>query len=502
MPEQESDFRSRLPPDEPRAWLTAIVESSDDAMYGQNRDGIIVFWNHAAEAMFGYSASEIVGKPVTVLAPPERTHEDPAFRQRLRQGERLIRFETQRRRADGSVLDVALTIAPMLDETGRVIGATKIARDITEATVRYRELRQNEALVRSILETVPDAMVVIDARGQIQSFSATAERLFGFTAKEVIGQNVTCLMPEPHGTHHDGYIGRYLKTGERRIIGSGRVVSGKRKDGSTFPMELAVGEVTQAGERLFTGFIRDLTERQDRERRLSELQSELIHISRLNELGQLVSALAHEVNQPLSAMANYVNGARRLLTAGNEAAVRQALERIGEQAERARQIIRRLRDLARKGTTERRVENLGATIDESLALALVGTGARVRVSVNVAPDAREAVIDKVQIQQVLLNLMRNAVEAMAASPRPDLTITTTRQDDRIEVRVADTGPGLAPEVRARLFQPFVTTKPDGMGVGLSVCQTIIESHGGEMRADDGPEGGTVFHFTVPSAPDS
>jgi two-component system sensor kinase FixL len=502
VPGQESDFRSRLPPDEPRAWLTAIVESSDDAIYGQNRDGIVVFWNHAAEAMFGYPAADIIGKPVTVLAPPERAHEDPAFRQRLRQGERLIRFETQRRRADGVTLDVALTIAPMLDESGQVIGATKIARDITETTVRYRELRQNEALFRSILETIPDAMVVINARGVIQSFSVAAERLFGFAAREVIGQNVACLMPEPHAGQHDRYIGRYVETGERRIIGSGRVVSGRRKDGSTFPMELAVGEVTQAGERLFTGFIRDLTERQDRERRLAELQAELIHISRLNELGQLVSALAHEVNQPLSAMANYVNGARRLLAAGNENAVRQALERIGEQAERARQIIRRLRDLSRKGTTERRVENLGATIDEALALALVGTGSRVHVTIDVAPDARDAVIDKVQVQQVLLNLMRNAVEAMGDLPRRDLTITTTRGGDRIEVRVADTGPGLAAEVRERLFQPFVTTKPDGMGVGLSVCQTIIESHGGELRAEDGQHGGTVFHFSVPAAPDS
>ena len=500
MPEQDEGFRSQLPPDQPRAWLTAIVESSDDAIYGQDLDGVVVFWNQGAEAMFGHTAPDIIGQPVTILSDPPHMSEDAAFRDRLRAGERLIQVETQRRRADGTIIDVALTIAPMRDEQGHLIGASKIVRDITDAKRRDRDLRQNEALLRSILTTVPDALIVIDSLGRIQSFSATAERLFGYAAEEIIGQNVRRLMPSPHQERHDRYIARYQETGERRIIGTGRVVAGQRKDGSTFPIELSVGEVTLAGERLFTGFVRDLTERQDRERRLTELQSELIHISRLNELGQLVSALAHEVNQPLSAMANYVNGARRLLTAGNEQAVRQALERIGEQAERARQIIRRLRDLARKGTTERRVENLGVTIDEATALALAGTGSDVHLSVHVAEDARDVVIDKVQIQQVLLNLIRNAVEAMTASPRRELTVTALRRDERIEVRVADSGPGLAEEVRTRLFQPFVTTKPDGMGVGLSVCQTIVESHGGVLACDDVVGGGTAFTFTVPASP--
>jgi len=262
-------------------------------------------------------------------------------------------------------------------------------------------------------------------------------------------------------------------------------------------MELTVGEVILSGARLFTGFVRDLTARQDRERRLSELQSELIHVSRLNELGQMVSALAHELNQPLTAMTNYVSGVRRMFAAGNQHGARQAIERIAEQADRARQIVQRLRDLARKGETERRVESLLRTIEEASALALLGVGQGLKLDVHVNSDAAEAVIDKIQIQQVLLNLMRNAAEAMAGFARRELSIATARVGDMVEISVADTGPGLPETVRARLFQPFVTTKSAGMGVGLSVSRTIVEAHGGELRAEDMSGGGTVFRLTVP-----
>jgi C4-dicarboxylate-specific signal transduction histidine kinase len=231
--------------------------------------------------------------------------------------------------------------------------------------------------------------------------------------------------------------------------------------------------------------------------RLHELQAELIHVSRVSELGQMVSALAHEVNQPLTAQANYLAAARRLLAAGNQTAAAQAIERITEQADRARQIIRRLRELVRKGETQRRVEDLSTTIKEAGALALIDIGQGLKMEIRVAVDATEAVIDKIQIQQVLLNLMRNAAEAMTGSPRRELSITTARTGNMTEISVADTGPGLPDHVRARLFQPFVTTKPTGMGVGLSVCRTIVEAHGGELRAEDVDGGGTVFRFTVP-----
>ncbi len=478
-------------------WLEAVARAVDDAVVGKDLNGIVTFWNKAAEALFGYAAEEMIGASILRIIPPDRVDEEEAILERLRGGGSLTRFETERQCKDGRVIPVALTISLIRDEQNRIIGVCKVVRDLTETKRAHLELAQQEALLRSILETVPDALIVIDEHGRIQSFNSAAERLFGWTADDILGRNVSILMPSPYREEHDAYLTRYLTTGERRIIGIGRIVAGQRRDGSVFPMELSVGEVMLPGARLFTGFVRDLTERQQRERRLGELQSELVHVSRLSELGQMVSALAHEVNQPLTAMANYLSGARRLFAAGNEDSALAAMERVAEQSERARQIIARLRDFVRKQETERRVENLAKTVEEASALALVGAGTSVRLEIRIAGDATEAFIDKVQIQQVLFNLMRNAVEAMAGMERRELTIITSRAGDKIVVRVSDTGPGLPEPVRARLFQPFVTTKPNGMGVGLSVCRTIVEAHGGELQAEDREGGGTVFSFTLP-----
>jgi two-component system, LuxR family, sensor kinase FixL len=361
------------------------------------------------------------------------------------------------------------------------------------------EARAREAHLASILATVPDAMVVIDSTGLIQSFSAAAERLFGYAADEVIGRNVGILMPSPYREQHDGYIARYLATGERRILGVGRVVVGQRKDGTTFPIELAVGEVKAGGKVLFTGFIRDLTERQERERRLHEVQSELIHMSRLSELGQMVSALAHEVNQPLTAIQNYLRAGQHLCGAGQAEKAQALFAKAIEQSDRANAIIRRLREFVRKGETTRRCESLQKIVEEAAALSLVGQRALgVQVRLRLDSQAVSAVVDKVQIQQVLFNLVRNAVEAMAESERREVVIATAQAESgMVEISVADSGPGLAPEVRKRLFQPFVTTKAAGIGVGLSICRSIVEAHGGQMSAADNAGGGTVFRFTVP-----
>ncbi len=482
-----------------RYWLSAIAESTDDAIIGKNLNGVVISWNKAAAGMFGFTADEIVGQPITAIIPPERLDEEALILDRVRRGERLVHFETERRRKDGTIVPVTLTISPIRDDAGRVIGVSKVARDLSEAHRAHLVSGRREALLSSILDTMPDALVVIDDRALIQSFSTAAERLFGFTAAEVLNRNVSMLMPSPYREEHDKYLTRHLTTGERRIIGIGRVVVGMRKDGTTFAMELTVGTVELPGAKLFTGFIRDLTERQDRERRLREMQAELIHISRLTDLGQMVSALAHEVNQPLAAMANYINGARRLLAAGNQAGGQQAIERVAEQSERARQIIRRLRDLVKKTDSAKQRESVPVTIEEATALALVGVGQGLKLEIRVAEDAAEAVIDKIQIQQVLINLMRNAVEAMGTMARRELTVSASRIGEMVEIRVTDSGPGLPESVRTRLFQPFVTTKPEGMGVGLSVCRSIVEAHGGELHGDDAAGGGTVFRFTIPRA---
>ncbi|HLK83161.1 MAG TPA: PAS domain S-box protein [Xanthobacteraceae bacterium] len=370
---------------------------------------------------------------------------------------------------------------------------------------RLQRMRQHaaarEAHLQSILDTVPDAMIVIDERGLMQSFSSAAERLFGYSAAEVIGKNVKMMMPAPYRENHDAYIERYRRTGERRIIGIGRVVVGQRKDGSTFPMELAVGEMTSGKTRFFTGFIRDLTERQKAEARLQELQSELVHVSRLTALGEMASALAHELNQPLSAIANYMKGSRRLLESMSEPQaiiIREAMDKAAEQSLRAGQIIRRLRDFVARGETERRIESLRKLIEEASALALVGAKDRgVRVTYAFDPRVDQVLADKVQIQQVVLNLVRNAIESMEGTERRDLVIGTERGDDGMAtVKAADTGTGIAPEIAGQLFQPFVTTKSQGLGVGLSISRTIVESHGGRIWAEPNPGGGTIFRFTL------
>ncbi len=362
-PRQSLDARQRL---------VAIAESSNDAIVGKDLNGIVTAWNAAAEAMFGYTADEIIGRPIMVIIPADRHGEEFSILDRVRHGEKLCLFETQRQRKDGRIIPVSLSISPVKDDEGNIIGVSKIARD--------------------------------------------------------------------------------------------------------------------------------LTERQEHERKLAELQAELIHVSRVNDMAHMASALAHEINQPLTAIINYVNGLRRLIAAGRHQGTEQALERIGEEADRARQIIQHLRDLIKKGETERRPENLRTTIEEACFLSLTGLTRKPALTIRVDDDALIGVIDKIQIQQVLLNLMRNAAEAMADTIGASLVVSAARKGAMVAISVADTGPGLEEAIKARLFRPFVTTKPTGMGVGLSLCRTIVEAHGGEIAAEDADGGGTVFRFTVPARP--
>lgn len=361
--------------------------------------------------------------------------------------------------------------------------------------------RERAALLEAVARTSPEAVITIDDRGTVRSFNPAASRLFGWTEAEMLGRNVKTLMPPHFREQHDGYIGRYLETGERRIIGIGRVVAGERKDGATFPMELSVGEALVDGHRLFVGFVRDLSEVERTNRRVQELQADLFHVSRLSEMGQVASGLAHEVNQPLAAIVNYAQAARQIAGGDGEGALGGVLSKIEAQATRAAEIVRRLRAFVGKHETERRAENLNVVVEEALALSLVGAaGRQARVRLALAPDTPYVWIDRVQIQQVLVNLVRNAIDAQGGWAQGRVTVASVRDGEGfVRITVSDEGPGIAPEIADRLFKAFVTTKEDGMGVGLSICRSIVEAHGGRIWHAAAPGGGAEFAFTVPVA---
>jgi two-component system, LuxR family, sensor kinase FixL len=403
---------------------------------------------------------------------------------------------------DGAKHWVRLLGGAIKGADGSVVGLSGFIVDIDEQKRVEGSLRERDEHLRSILETAPDGMVVIAESGIMQSFSRAAERMFGYSQSEAIGKNVSLLMGEPDRTLHDDYLARYLGTGEQRIIGIGRIVTGQRKNGSTFPMHLSIGEMNAMGRRLFTGFVHDLTDERRTQGRLQQLQSELAHISRLSAMGEMGSALAHELNQPLAAISNYMKGSRRLLESvgGPQAAkIEAALDKAAEQAIRAGQIIRRLRDFVSRRESEQRVENLTKLIEEASALGLVGAreqGVQLKFEFVSAGDF--VLADRVQLQQVLVNLFRNALDAMAESPRRELTVRTRHlAGGMIEIEVSDTGLGFAEHAESRLFQPFFTTKEAGMGVGLSISRTIVEAHGGQMRARTNESGGATFRFTLP-----
>ncbi len=395
--------------------LAAIVASSIDAIISTSLDGRITTWNGGAEAIFGYRPEEVIGQPVSILAAPGREDEMPAMRERIKRGEQIEHYETMRRRKDGRDITVSLTISPICDANGWIVGLSKISRDISLRKQAEAELVElNESLEQRVSERT--------------------------------------------------------------------------------------AELERANQRLRA----EIAEREHADARLQEAQSGLFHAARLSAVGQMAAALAHELNQPLAAAANFVNAARRLLARGGRAKIDAAYEVMAEAAAevlRAGQIIRRLRSFVALGDTERQPENVVALIEEASALALTGAeAAGVRASFCFDPKAVCAFVNRVEVQQVLVNLVRNAVDAMAECARRELEITTSLLDGAVEIAVADSGSGIPRDVKDRLFEPFVSTKANGMGLGLLICRSIVEAHGGRLNSEPNPGGGTIFRFTLPSVP--
>jgi two-component system sensor kinase FixL len=477
----------------------------DHAIYLLDPAGHVTIWNAGAERLKGWAEAEVVGKHASLFYPPDsRAAGKPELDLARARAEGRFEEEDWRLRKDGREFMAAVSITALFDDTGKLRGFAKVVSDITKRRAAEETIRTRESLLRSILSTVPDAMVVIDDHGTILSFSATAQALFGYSEADVIGRNVEMLMPSPDRERHDRYLQRYAETGEKRIIGKGRVVFARRKDGTTFPIELSIGEAQDNDQRIFAGFIHDLTERRRTQERLETLQSELIHVSRLSAMGTMASTLAHELNQPITAVANYVQAVRDQLAdprADDMPMLREALDYAGQDALRAGHIVRRLRDFVTRGEVERSVEPLPALINDASVLGLMSAHEHgIEARFDLDPYASPVFVDRVQVQQVLINLIRNACEAMAESPVRQLLVTTRPEGaDMVRVTVADTGPGVSELVRDQLFTAFVSSKQDGMGLGLSICRTIIEANEGRIWMEDRDGGGTEFHFTLPRA---
>lgn len=365
------------------------------------------------------------------------------------------------------------------------------------------------AMLRAAIEVAPGSIITIDELGSILSFNKAAQTAFGYAADEVIGQNVAMLMTRKDAATHGEHLRRYLHTGERRIIGAMRVLEARRKNGETFPVELYIDEVRFGDRRLYAGFLRDISLRRELQTETVTLQRELIHVTRLASMGEMAAALAHELNQPLTAIAAFAEAARLQLRALGENVpipARENLTKVASQAVRAGEVIRRMRQLAIGGAGQRDPEDLSSIVREAMTLATIGAKSLgIETSIVETNRVPAVVCDRIQVQQVIINLVRNAIDAFdeapaahrgASSPR---RITIEMEADRrlATVSVRDTGPGVPADIVEHLFDSFLTTKALGVGLGLSVSRMIIESHGGKLWFEPHAGGGAIFRFTLP-----
>ena len=375
--------------------------------------------------------------------------------------------------------------------------------------------------LQAVMDAAVDAVILSDHTGLVTAFNRSAERMFGYSAAEILGSNVRMLMPEPYRSAHDGYLKRYAATGIPHIIGVGREVEALRMDGSVFPAFLSVGQVAGSDPPYFIGFVRDVTaERQalanvqtERDyaqaRRIQEeearrLEGRLTHVSRMATMGEMAAGIAHELNQPLSSIATYARACQRFLDAGqaDDPDMRSSLREISEEALRAGEIIRRLRWLVSSHPSEHVDTDLNELIRNLLVLAQAD--ARVHntdIELDLAPDLPRVSADRVQFQQMVLSLVRNAVEALtegAVKGRKVLIRTARLTNGHVELGVCDNGPGLTPWMADRLFTPFVTTKPAGTGLGLAISRTIVQAHGGTIGHRPVSPTGTCFFVHIPT----
>ncbi len=465
-----------------------------------DEQGRVTVWNPGAERLSGWSEAEALGQPYGFLFDPADLADGLPQRQldaARRQGS--FRDRGWRLRKDGARFRADVMISRIEGDGMLPSGFGQILHDVTSEEFQARTLEANAVLLRSIIEIIPDALVVIDIDGRILLFSKAAERLFGYEAHEVAGRNVSILMAKRDRDAHDAHMHRYRASGKSCFMGTSRRLIGRRKDGTEFPHSLQIAEAFGGGRRMIAGFIQDLSAKEDTEAQLEELQRELAHIARVHEMGTLASTIAHELNQPLMAVTNIVQTAAHMLSRGDPAsrtALAEALAEAGQETLRAGEILRRLRGFLSRGDLEKTLEDPCKLAAD--AVYFEATRARFRgiaCDVDCAPDLAPILVDRVQIQQVILNLVKNAIQSVGKDGR--VTVSITPEQGNIRFTVTDTGTGVPPERVARLFEPFSTAKTDGMGLGLPICRSIIEAHGGKIWYDPGSSGGASFVFTLP-----
>jgi two-component system sensor kinase FixL len=358
--------------------------------------------------------------------------------------------------------------------------------------------------LRALLDAAVDAVVVINAAGLIETFNPAAEKLFGLTAADAIGSNVSILMPEPDRSAHDGYLRRYLTSGEAHIIGIGREIQAQRRDGSLFPAALSVGRVPGVDPPRFVGFIHDLSARVAAENEVIQARDRLTHVARLSTMGELAAGLAHEINQPLAAITTYAQACQHLIAQGTAVdgeEIRDALAQISSQALRAGEVIRRLRSFVSNREVRHERVDCNRLVEDLAALSRPDSRANdVRLIFDIEEHLPALKADAIQLQQVLINLIRNAIDAtlQGDSARREIVMRVALVAEGVEFSVRDYGPGVEPGAIANLFNPFFTTKAFGTGLGLAISRTIVVAHGGKLAYRPAVGGGACFYFTLPA----
>ncbi|WP_417670557.1 two-component system sensor histidine kinase NtrB [Roseibium sp.] len=359
----------------------------------------------------------------------------------------------------------------------------------------------SEARLTSVFDTAADGIVVINERCTVLAFNKASEQLFGYTAAEVIGHNVYKIMPSDFATAHDGYVQHYLDTGEKKIIGIGREVRGRHKDGTEFPVELSVGEASTPEGRQFIGILRDLRPRKSVEERLAQTQAQLVHMTRISAMDEMGAAIAHELNQPLTAILLYLQSVSRKASRLDDLdpMVLSVIDKAMKEAERAGEIIQRMRQLVEKKEPEREQIEISEFAHSCIELVAMGTNERKSLfSCEIEPGLPSLPADPVQIRQVLINLLKNAREAVAGVDAPKVYLKVRQRDGFVEFRVTDTGPGVPEGVVPELFKAFSGKKQKGLGLGLAISRSIAQNHGGDLMLDTGGNGqGATFILKLP-----